>query len=251
MKNFTTKIMALGMTLAFLTCGLTACRNTSAAEPEKAPEVPAASEQEEQAPVNNGQAVGGWQIPASLEVTAEAKKAFDEAIGKLDGFGYEPVELLATQVVAGTNYCLLCRSTVTAHSGPLDYAIVYINVNPAGEANYLRSDVLTLGGAQAAENSVGSWTRTESYAITPELNEVLSKATATLTGASYNAIACLGTQVVSGRNYAFVCQVTPTVPDAKTAYALVYVYEDTSGNCKISNTIDIGFLATGESGSIG
>ena len=135
MKNFTTKIMALGMTLAFLTCGLTACRNTSAAEPEKAPEVPAASEQEEQAPVNNEQAVGGWQIPASLEVTAEAKKAFDEAIGKLDGFGYEPVELIATQVVAGTNYCLLCRSTVTAHSGPFDYAIVYINVNQIGRAH--------------------------------------------------------------------------------------------------------------------
>ena len=51
--------------------------------------------------------VGGWSVPASHEVTEEHKKIYKNACSKYDGTGssHEPVALLATQVVNGTNYC--------------------------------------------------------------------------------------------------------------------------------------------------
>ena len=85
----------------------------------------------------------------------------------------------------------------------------------------------------------------------------MARATEAIAGADFEAIACIGTQVVSGRNYAFVCRVKPAVPEdsgnaqQQAAFALVYVYEDTAGNCEIMRTVDIMFNAGGESGSVG
>ena len=59
--------------------------------------------------------VGSWSITESTEMTAEAQKAFDKAIEGLMGVNYSPVALLGTQLVSGTNYCVLAYgSLVTA-----------------------------------------------------------------------------------------------------------------------------------------
>ena len=55
---------------------------------------------------------GGWSITADTTITPEVQEVFDKAMESFTGAGYEPVNLLATQVVAGTNYCFLCRGTV-------------------------------------------------------------------------------------------------------------------------------------------
>lgn len=55
---------------------------------------------------------GGWSITDDTSITPEAQEVFDQAMESFTGVGYEPVDLLATQVVAGTNYCFLCRGTV-------------------------------------------------------------------------------------------------------------------------------------------
>ena len=52
---------------------------------------------------------GGWQAAESAEVTEQALEAFSIACEAIDGAGYEPIALLGTQVVAGMNYCILCR----------------------------------------------------------------------------------------------------------------------------------------------
>lgn len=70
---------------------------------------------------------GGWQVTEDPAVTAEAGAALDKALEGLVGVGYQPVALLATQVVAGTNYCILCKgTTVTAVPQPF-YALVYVS----------------------------------------------------------------------------------------------------------------------------
>ena len=56
--------------------------------------------------------VGGWTQPASPTMTKEAKTAFDKAMEGVVGVSYRPVELLGTQVVAGTNYRILCDAQV-------------------------------------------------------------------------------------------------------------------------------------------
>ena len=55
--------------------------------------------------------LGGWEMAEyeAGELPEDAQEAFDAAKGKLTDGDYTPVSLLATQVVAGRNYCILCR----------------------------------------------------------------------------------------------------------------------------------------------
>ena len=58
---------------------------------------------------------GGWTAAADGTVTEELKGYFEKATKALMGAKYTPVKLLGTQVVAGTNYKVLCeKTTVTA-----------------------------------------------------------------------------------------------------------------------------------------
>ena len=66
-----------------------------------------------------------------------------------------------------------------------------------------------------------------------EAKAALEKATASLTGMSFEGIYLLGKQIVSGTNYCFLCKGTATVPDAIPGYYLVYVYADLNSNASV------------------
>ncbi|MBR5370611.1 MAG: hypothetical protein IK130_00205 [Oscillospiraceae bacterium] len=71
------------------------------------------------------------------------------------------------------------------------------------------------------------------------------KAVGGMIGASYEPLAVLGTQIVSGNNYCILCRITPVVPDAQPTVSLVYIYEDLQGNAKMlgeKKVIDSGLL---------
>ncbi len=68
---------------------------------------------------------GGWAA-AGPAVTDEAKAALNKALENLDGADYEPMALVATQVVAGTNYCILCRITPVVPNPQPGYALVHV-----------------------------------------------------------------------------------------------------------------------------
>ena len=62
-------------------------------------------------------------------------------------------------------------------------------------------------------------------------------------------VAYLGSQVVAGTNHAFLCQAVTAYPgslETAPAYAMVYLYEDLSGNVSILSIgdFDIGSLCT-------
>ena len=97
-----------------------------------------------QAP-SSGARVGGWQVTEDAAVTEEAKAVFDQATGSLLGVNYEPVALLATQVVAGMNYCFLCRSTVVSPDAEPAYKLVYIWKDPAGNAKVIEIQDMEFG----------------------------------------------------------------------------------------------------------
>ena len=88
-------------------------------------------------PVLAGQLMGGWQATTDTAIDEDAQAAFDAAMEGLLGVEYEPVDLLATQVVAGTNYCFLCRSTVVVPDAVPGYALVYVYRDLSGKAEIL------------------------------------------------------------------------------------------------------------------
>jgi len=92
-----------------------------------------------------------------------------------------------------------------------------------------------------AENITGGWTiYTDTENPVPEdAAEALTKALEGMTGAAYTPVALLATQVVAGTNYAILCTITPVVPDAEPAYAIVYVYSGVDGTNEIIEVQDL------------
>lgn len=88
---------------------------------------------------------GGWSITDDTSITPEAQEVFDQAMESFTGVGYEPVDLLATQVVAGTNYCFLCRGTVIVPDATPEYYYVYIYEDLEGNAELLDIQKIAIG----------------------------------------------------------------------------------------------------------
>jgi hypothetical protein len=67
---------------------------------------------------------GGWTA-WNFTLSAEAKEVFDVALKGLLGMQYTPLAF-ATQVVAGTNYCFLCKAKVVYPNAPDRVVELYI-----------------------------------------------------------------------------------------------------------------------------
>lgn len=89
------------------------------------------------------------------------------------------------------------------------------------------------------EMIVGGWS-VSSMDITDAHKELFKKAQETLTGAVYTPIALLGTQVVAGTNYRFICYREASVSElnAEPVYAIVVIYEDLKNNASITEIKD-------------
>lgn len=103
----------------------------------------------------------------------------------------------------------------------------------------------------APEHMSGGWTTSADPTVTDELKALFEAGTETLTGIDYEPVAYLGSQVVAGTNHAFLCQAVSAYPgvegmESEPAYAMVYLYEDLSGQVSILSIadFDIGSLCT-------
>jgi hypothetical protein len=68
---------------------------------------------------------GGWTAAADCTLTPEAEAAL-KAATDMPGCSYEPIAIIGTQVVAGVNYCILCRVTPIVPDAVPTYALVYV-----------------------------------------------------------------------------------------------------------------------------
>lgn len=95
-----------------------------------------------------GMMAGGWNPAEDTAVTEEAQEALTKALDGFVGSSIEPVALLGTQVVAGINYCLLCRVTPVVPNAVPHYALVYVYAGVDGTAQLLEIQDLVLGVSQ-------------------------------------------------------------------------------------------------------
>lgn len=231
MKTLTKKILALGLTATMAAGFATACTSE-----------PSETSVSADAGVTQGVSLGGWQV--ENKAITEEQAAFDKAMETITGVNYEPFVLLASQVVSGTNYCYLCKATVVTPDAKPTYKLVYVYEDTAGNAEVLNIADLALPGYTDGE-AVGGWSYADSPAITDEIEGIMDAVTGNLLGASYEPVAVIGTQVVSGTNYAILCAITTVTENPVTNFEMVYVYENLEGNCEITSTeaVDIAGLA--------
>lgn len=76
-----------------------------------------------------GGTLGGWSVNKedTTQIPDEVKACFDKATEGLLGCTYEPVALLSSQIVSGTNYCLLCRCTLVGDEPVQSYVMMYLH----------------------------------------------------------------------------------------------------------------------------
>lgn len=254
MKNFTTRLITAMTAAALITGGLAACKSDKNTTQESSQETTSDSWIEEPPSTYTEALAGGWEIPDDYTITADMQVLFDEAFATdksiVTGYSadmsaeqmryYYPVKLLGTQAVAGTNYAFLCHTGSLTNSVDCEYTIAYVYVDTSGKASFLRDESVGLPGADGG-NVVGGWACASDCTVTPEIEDIMSKATSTLTGATYEPVAYIGSQAVAGTNHAVLCKSSPSAdePGGASSYVLVYIYEDLDGNCEITGVEDI------------
>lgn len=251
MKKITTLLLIFTMTGALMACGSTAnsskatetiskttsetVSETTAGETEKTDKTSGTATET----TENGAPVGGYEKPESPVITDDIRTICEKAFADLEGATYEPVALIGTQVVEGTNYCILFRTAPVVPNAVETYALGYIYEDLKGNVevtDIVSSSVET--NIVNDEEITGGWMQPDSPEMTDEAGEALTKAAEDLDGASYTPLAFLSSQVVAGTNYCIFCEKQSTAVDVENQYVFVYIYEDLDGNAEISDVVE-------------
>ncbi len=86
-----------------------------------------------------GGTLGGWNVNKedTTQIPEEVKACFDKVTEGLLGCTYEPVALLSSQIVSGTNYCLLCRCTLVGAEPVQSYVMMYLHQGLDGSSELM------------------------------------------------------------------------------------------------------------------
>ena len=197
--------------------------------------------------------LGGWTVDTSTEtlnLTSAAKKAFEDATEEYDGMSWEPIALLGTQVVSGTNYAILAKGTPTTFNATTSWKVVIVYSDLDGNSVVLSaSDInivdYTSDNEFDEETLSGGWTvnsKITEAVISEDAINAYNTAMNTFVGRNYIPIALLGTQIVSGTNYAYLVQGSNAVTSsANESYniAVIVVYSDLDGNSEVSTVYNL------------
>ena len=182
--------------------------------------------------------LGGWTIAEqdAVVLPEEIQAAFDK-VAVDENKDLVPVALVAQQVVSGTNDMILCKNGD-------EYSMIVIYRDLDGNAELRTTVPFNLADYTQGESVVnieplaGGWAAHEeiaAIALPEEAKAAMEKALEGFVGSNVEPLALLGTQVVSGTNYAVLCKVTPVVPDAVSKVQVVTVYADLDGNATITS----------------
>lgn len=195
---------------------------------------------------------GGWTVydyASPVELPEKVQTAFNLANANLDGVMYTPIAYLGSQVVAGTNYAVLCLAepVVEKPEITLKVEIIYADL----EGNYEVTKIsdfniedYTQGEGKTPETLSGGWSVPETVtvsALSSDAEAAFKKALEGFTGNSLTPMAQLGSQVVAGTNYAILCNSKLVTAEPVSSIQVVTVYADLNGGAEISNicTLDI------------
>lgn len=180
---------------------------------------------------------GGWTANSgsvSMSKNAAAKAAFKKATEDLLGVSYKAIALLGTQVVAGTNYAILCKSTVVYPDAEPEMVILYIYEDLEGNAEITGTQTILSGGEEEGGFTVntGKLSPSKNKTVYSAYKAAMKKKT----DVSYKPVVYLGKQVVSGMNYMILCRSNVSAKSEECEWVLVTVNKDLEGKCSVVDT---------------
>ena len=208
-----------------------------------------ATKEKEQAE-NNSDAplVGAYNtnlVSFSLKDNPDAMNAFEAAFP--NGYNYthyEPIALLGTQVVSGTNYLYLCKSTWTDYQENVSFVLLQIYQDLFGKSEVMGSAILFPTEESEEEGEDYSY-NTGSYLPEniPAIQNAFEEAVPDNESAYYIPLAYIGKHTQEGKpeeDVIFAAK-DPRGTDAKISYELFYIAKDTDGKAKLVKTEDVVF----------
>ena len=215
----------------------------------KATESGATAEGEKGKAENNSDSlVGAYNtnlVSFSLKDNPDAMNAFEAAFP--NGYNYthyEPIALLGTQVVSGTNYLYLCKSTWTDYQENISFVLLQIYQDLSGKSQVMGSAILfpTEESREEGEDYIdntGSYLPENIPAIQNAFNETVKDNE----NVSYIPLAYIGKHSQEGKSEEDVIFTAkdPRGTDAKISYELFYIAKDKDGKAKLVKTEDVVF----------
>lgn len=117
----------------------------------------------------------------------------------------------------------------------LDYTTIEYNQSVLTPTDFMRQ---IFQPKRSHDIASGAWAMNEGSTLpkdNPEAMNAFKKATRDLVGYRYQVVAVLGSQVVAGMNYAYLCTAKMSAPQAKTEYRIITVYENLSGEASVTS----------------
>ena len=189
--------------------------------------------------------VGGWEVAevGRSEFEADEEEMFKKAMEVVLGETYEPVCVLATQLVSGTNYAFLARGTTVTETPVSNFFVVTIYKDLEGNASLKGISEINLSDihtrADVDEDIVGGWEVRDSGKPgslgSAEAQASFDNASEKLLGVGYNPIQMLATQLVAGTNYKALARGTVVAPDERPELYVMTWYEDLEGNSQFTD----------------
>lgn len=197
---------------------------------------------------NSDSLVGAYNtnlVSFSLKDNPDAMNAFEAAFP--NGYNYthyEPIALLGTQVVSGTNYLYLCKSTWTDYQENVSFVLLQIYQDLSGKSQVVGSAILfpTEESREEGEDYIDN---TGSYLPEniPAIQNAFKEAVPNDENASYIPLAYIGKHTQEGKpeeDVIFAAK-DPRGTDAKISYELFYIAKDKDGKAKLVKTEDVVF----------
>jgi hypothetical protein len=204
--------------------------------------------EKEKAENNSDSLVGAYNtnlVSFSIKDNPDAMSAFEAAFPK--GYNYthyEPIALLGTQVVSGTNYLYLCKSTWTDYQENVSFVLLQIYQDLSGKSEVMGSAIL-FPTEESEEDGEDYSYNTGSYLPEniPAIQNAFKKAVPDDENAYYIPLAYIGKHTQEGKpeeDVIFAAK-DPRGTDAKTSYELFYITKDKDGKAKLVKTEDVVF----------
>ena len=184
-------------------------------------------------------------VSFSLKDNPDAMNAFEAAFP--NGYNYthyEPIALLGTQVVSGTNYLYLCKSTWTDYQENVSFVLLQIYQDLSGKSQVMGSAIL-FPTEESREDGEDYIYNTGSYLPEniPAIQNAFKEAVPNDENASYIPLAYIGKHTQEGKpeeDVIFAAK-DPRGTDAKISYELFYIAKDKDGKAKLVKTEDVVF----------
>lgn len=206
------------------------------------------AEEKEKAQNNSDALVGAYNtnlVSFSLKDNPDAMNAFEAAFP--NGYNYthyEPIALLGTQVVSGTNYLYLCKSTWTDYQENVSFVLLQIYQDLSGKSEVMGSAILfpTEESREEGEDYIDN---TGSYLPEniPAIQNAFKEAVPDSENVSYIPLAYIGKHTQEGKpeeDVIFTAKKSKG-KDAKTNYELLYIGSGKGGKAKLVKMEDVVF----------